>query len=106
MSRNLPLVWEVFALFFSSSWLARWQKQWRLPSPLPDQPGRQCQRTAPAPAQTPKKPPAPGRFYQRLFSLRVTLWYLIFQRLNFDHALAAVLVEWTRTVAAVAAHPQ
>ena len=32
-----------------------------------------------------------GRFYERIFSLRVTLWYLIFQRLNFDSTLAAVM---------------
>ncbi|MGH7970972.1 MAG: IS4 family transposase [Limisphaerales bacterium] len=71
----LPLVLEVFALLFSNQWLWRWQKQWRQ-----------------APPQTKKrKKPAQKRFYQRIFSLRVTLWYLIFQRLNFDQTQAAVV---------------
>jgi hypothetical protein len=30
-------------------------------------------------------------FYERIFSLRVTLWYLIFQRLNDDRTLSAVM---------------
>jgi hypothetical protein len=33
------------------------------------------------------------RFYHRLFSPAVTLWYLVFQRLNFDHSLEAALVD-------------
>jgi Transposase DDE domain len=75
----LPLVREVFALLFSPRWLAQWQKQWRAQKRLaPGGPGR------------PK--PAPGRFYERIFSLRVTLWYLLFQRLNFDQTQAAVVV--------------
>ena len=32
-------------------------------------------------------------FYDRLFSPTITLWYLIFQRLNPDHALQAVVVD-------------
>jgi len=31
------------------------------------------------------------RFYQRLFTPLVTLWYLLFQRLNADHSLEAAL---------------
>src|ERR1044071_10521964 len=30
-------------------------------------------------------------FYQRLFNPLVTLWYLLFQRLNWDHSLEAAL---------------
>jgi hypothetical protein len=30
-------------------------------------------------------------FYERIFSLQVTLWYLIFQRLNDDRTLSAVI---------------
>jgi hypothetical protein len=75
----LPLVQEVFALLFSQRWLEQWQKKWRAPKRLaPGYPGR------------PK--PAPGRFYERIFSLRVTLWYLLFQRLNFDQTQAAVVI--------------
>jgi hypothetical protein len=31
------------------------------------------------------------RFYDRLFNPLVTLWYLLFQRLNWDHSLEAAL---------------
>ena len=33
------------------------------------------------------------RFYQRLFTPIVTLWYLIFQRLHFDHTLERVVAD-------------
>jgi hypothetical protein len=33
------------------------------------------------------------RFYRRLFDPLVTLWYLLFQRLNCDHSLEAVLTD-------------
>jgi hypothetical protein len=73
------LVLEVFALLFSNRWLEQWQKKWRAPQRLI--------RSGPD-----RLKPAPGRFYERIFSLRVTLWYLIFQRLNFDQTQAAVVV--------------
>jgi hypothetical protein len=76
---RLPFVLEVFALLFSNRWLAQWQKKWRAQKRLTRSgPGRQK--------------PAQARFYERIFSLRVTLWYLIFQRLNFDQTQAAVVV--------------
>lgn len=34
-----------------------------------------------------------NRFYQRLFTPIVTLWYLIFQRLEFDHTLEGVVAD-------------
>jgi hypothetical protein len=75
----LPLVLEVFAFLFSKRWMGQWQKKWRAQKRLaPGGPGR------------PKS--AQGRFYERIFSLRVTLWYLLFQRLNFDQTQAAVVV--------------
>jgi hypothetical protein len=75
----LPLVLEVFAFLFSKRWMGQWQKKWRAQKRLaPGSPGR------------PKS--AQGRFYERIFSLRVTLWYLLFQRLNFDQTQAAVVV--------------
>ena len=76
---RLPLVLEVFALLFSNRWLEPWQKKWRAPQRLI--------RSGPG-----RLKPAPGRFYERIFSLRVTLWYLIFQRLNFDQTQAAVVI--------------
>ena len=74
-----PLVLEVFALLFSNRWIGQWHKQWRA----------QKRPTGSGP-ERPK--PVPGRFYERIFSLRVTLWYLLFQRLNFDQTQAAVVV--------------
>ena len=86
------LVLEVFALLFSNRWIGQWQKKWRAPTRRtrsgPGRPGRAAQRQA-SPEQ---QKPAGGRFYERIFSLRVTLWYLIFQRLNFDQTQAAVVV--------------
>jgi hypothetical protein len=35
-------------------------------------------------------------FYNRIYSLRVTLWYLIYQRLNFDSTMAAVVHDLRR----------
>jgi len=63
-------VLKVFALLFSPRWFARWQAS-----------------TQPPPS------PGPRGFYKRIFSLRVTLWYLIFQRLSFDGTLAAVVTD-------------
>ena len=37
--------------------------------------------------------PAPTRFYERIFSLRVTLWYLIFQWLSFDQTPTATVLD-------------
>ena len=75
----LPMVQEVFALLFSTRWLAQWQKI------------RRAQKQRPRTDRDRPKP-APKRFYERIFSLRVTLWYLIFQRLSFDQTQAAVVV--------------
>jgi hypothetical protein len=87
-----PLVLEVFTRLFSNRWLEQWQKQWRAQKRLtrngPGHPGCAAQPQA----SLPPPPPAQGRFYERIFSLRVTLWYLIFQRLNFDQTQAAVVV--------------
>ena len=82
MSQSLvcqSAVLEVFALLFSNRWLEQWQKKRRAQKELT--------RTGRG-----RLKPAPARFYERIFSLRVTLWYLIFQRLNFDQTQAAVVV--------------
>jgi len=95
VSQNLPLVLELFAPLFGSRWLARWHQQWQQQHPAP--PPASC-RGRPKPAQgtqgsPAQKPSPPGRFYQRIFSLRVTLWYLIFQRLSADPTMGAVVVD-------------
>ena len=66
-------VLKMFALLFSSRWVGRWT-----PDPA---------------AQKKGEPPRLRGFYQRIYSLRVTLWYLIYQRLNFDPTLAAVVTD-------------
>jgi putative transposase len=90
----VPLVLQMFALLFSSRWIQRWQRQWwqehkALAAPT-GQAGARGNR-APARTKKKKKNKTPSRFNQRIFSLRVTLWYLIYQRLSFDHTLAAVV---------------
>lgn len=78
-------VLAVFTRFLSPRWFASWQE----PAPPPPPPKSRHRRKR-------KKPPAPPRrrgFYERIFSLRVTLWYLIFQRLSFDGTLAGVVAD-------------
>jgi len=78
-------VLAVFTQLFSPRWFAPWQE----PTPPPPRPRSRRRRKG-------KKPPAPPRrrgFYERIFSLRVTLWYLLFQRLSFDGTLASVIVD-------------
>ena len=78
-------VLTAFTRFFSPGWFAPWQE----PAPPPPRPSARRGRKG-------KQPPAPPRrrgFYERIFSLRVTLWYLIFQRLSFDGTLAGVVVD-------------
>ena len=71
--------------------MALWQEKWRqqrLQIAVAEGPARGKSKK---PVGRKKKSVPAGRFYQRIFSLRVSLWYLIFQRLNFDHSLAAVV---------------
>jgi hypothetical protein len=92
MSRKLPalhLVLEIFALLFSNQWIGLWQKRWREQKLAA--PSRKGGQRGTLKAHGAKKKSCPSRFYQRIFSLRVTLWYLIYQRLNFDPTLAAVV---------------
>ena len=94
MSRAMPVtsVLEIFALLFSNKWVGRWQRQWQEKELLSPRDSRLRVRQAKAAKKKKKKKKSPGfRFYQRIFSLRVTLWYLIYQRLNFDQTLAAVV---------------
>jgi hypothetical protein len=82
--KPLPVhaVLESFALLFSSTWINAWRKAWHeaLRTAL--------QNSAAPPLQTAKRP-----FYERIFSLRVTLWYLLFQRLHGQATLGAVVAD-------------
>lgn len=68
----------VFAELFGR----RAMKQWKRLSP-PPAPGAARQKRA--------AKEKPAQHYERIFSLAVTLWYLVFQRLNSDKTLAAVV---------------
>ena len=86
----LPLVLKIFVLLVSNTWVENWQKQWRSrPKVTPVRPA--SRRSGKSGPKKPRKPKTPERFYQRVFSLRVTLWYLIFQRLHSDQTQAAVV---------------
>jgi hypothetical protein len=63
----LPVVLHLFAELFSSQSLKAWN---RSPSPLVKQ---------------------PRGFYRRIYGLGVTLWYMVFQRLNVDKTQDAVV---------------
>ena len=67
---SLRLVQELLQTFFSRRWILQWQKAHR--------------------SQHGKEKP---RFYDRIYSLQVTLWYLVFQRLNADHTLSGVITD-------------
>jgi len=86
---TLPLVLRMFLLLFSNRWVENWQKRWQRgaqKSPSDSQPKKARGSKKKNQKKTPRQ-----KFYQRIFSLRVTLWHLIFQRLNSDHTHAAVL---------------
>jgi hypothetical protein len=70
---------ELFAVLFSNNWIEQWQQQRREKERLEL-------------LEDISKKPAPG-FYRRIFALNVTLWYLIYQRLNSDLTLAAVMID-------------
>lgn len=59
----LASVLQLFSLLFSDRWVRQWQRQ------------------------------SKSGFYERVFTLRVTLWYVIFQRLTFDTTLAGVVTD-------------
>jgi hypothetical protein len=65
---DLRLTQELLQSFCSPRWIIQWQKAFQ------SQHGTN-QRA----------------FYDRIYSLRVTLWYLVSQTLNFDHTLSGVI---------------
>ena len=93
-------VLKLFALLFTNRWIHQWEQPHR-PPPPPPSPRLPWKLRKKSNRARPKKnrPKAPRRgrgFYQRIFTLRVALWYLIFQRLNFDQSLAAVMRDLRR----------
>lgn len=85
---KVSVVLELFAVLLSQGWIGQWQKTWKKQPPLSKSPKSKGQKPK---KSKKKKKAAPRGFYQRIFSLRVTLWYLVFQRLNFDTTLAGVM---------------
>jgi Transposase DDE domain len=85
-------VLKLFALLLSNQWVSQWKKQWArqqaLLSPAQEEPapkkgkGKQKQK---------RHRSKPMSFYERIFTLRITLWYLVYQRLNFDVTLVGVV---------------
>jgi Transposase DDE domain len=93
MSTSWPdavLVFKLFALLFSNRWVSQWKKQWarqeasRPPLEPASEKGQDRQKQKGDRSK-------PMSFYERNFTLRITLWYLIYQRLSFDVTLAAVV---------------
>ena len=83
-AKQLPpaiTILKLFGVLFSSDWIEDWQKRWR-----------EAQRLSLLENAEQSQKPFP-RFYQRIFSLNVTLWYFIYQRLNSGVTQAAVMID-------------
>ena len=87
------LVLKLFALLFSNQWMSQWKNKWARQQAL------LASQEEPAPKKGKGKPEQkqkdrrskPMSFYERNFTLRITLWYLLYQRLCFDGTLADVV---------------
>lgn len=76
---------EVFQQMLSGEFFRRWQQQWKdLGTPVPAKGKRRRKHRSGAER-------GPRGFYDRIFSLQVTLWYLLFQWLQEDGSQAAVM---------------
>jgi Transposase DDE domain len=88
------LVLKLFVLLFSNQWVSQWKKQWArqqaLFSPSQDEPSPRKGQGKKKQKQEPHRS-KPMSFYERNFTLRITLWYLLYQRLSFDVTLAGVV---------------
>jgi hypothetical protein len=94
----LSSVLKLFALLFSERWVNQWQREQQKRPPAEPTPTRWKTRkkwNRSRPKERALKKNKRG-FYKRIFTLRVVLWYLIFQRLNFDQSLAAVMRDLRR----------
>jgi len=88
------LVLQLFALLFSNRWVGQWEKRWADPQALQAcSQGKSARQKAKRPQKQKSDRSKPSSFYERVFTLRITLWYLLFQRLNFDTTLAAVVCD-------------
>jgi hypothetical protein len=87
---SLGAVRAIFRLIFSARWIQSWRQQHRAQVRALPGTARRARRRARAKGQQAPERARRG-FYQRIFCLQVTLWYLLFQRLNFDGTLAAVV---------------
>lgn len=74
---------NLFSLVFSVRWIHQWQKERR-------QDASKARKRARNAGGKEKKP---ARFYDRVYSLQVTLWCMIFQRLSSDRTLDQVIKE-------------
>jgi hypothetical protein len=86
------MVLKLFALLFSNQWVSQWKKQrarqQTLLSLSQDEPAPKKSKSR----QEPKRHRSnPISFYERNFTLRITLWYLLYQRLSADGTLAEVI---------------
>ena len=94
-----PGILKIFALILSSRWIKQWQKE-KKQEQAQNQPSGKAPR--PVKGQGPSADPKARKkgesqsFYDRIFSLQVTLWCMIFQRLNSDRTLDAVLKDLSR----------
>jgi|GEM_PF-686053 Transposase DDE domain len=86
-------VFKLFALLFSNRWVSQWKKQWaRQQALLPPAQDQAVPKNKSNQKQKPDRS-KPMTFYERNFTLRVTLWYLLFQRLSFDATQAGVVAD-------------
>ncbi len=99
----LGSVLKLFALLFSNQWIAQWQAEQERTQRAAAQKGsggqgyhHRSKKSRKNKKKTDKKRSPSRGFYARIFSLRVVLWYLIFQRLNFDPSMAAVVRDLRR----------
>lgn len=69
---------KMFAILLSATWVDAWCKQWK----------QDGQQVLPTGVPTPSK-----GFYDRVFSPRVTLWYMLFQRFHERATLAVVVAD-------------
>src|SRR5438132_5742492 len=94
----LSSVLKLFALLFSQRWVNQWQRAQPKRPPTEPRTSRWKSRkksNRSRPKERAIKKTKRG-FYKRIFTLRVVLWYLIFQRLNFDQTQAAVMRDLRR----------
>lgn len=94
----VSLVLKLFAILFSSRWIEQWEREQQALQRDRQQSRNKSKQPHAKKKKKNKKPAqiSSRGFYERIFTLRVVLWYLIFQRLNFDQSLAAVMRDLRR----------